>query len=200
MNCLELIVAHGDEGQVTLKSPGVGYWRRAPAVGHVLSAGQPAGVLSTLGREQKLVVPTGVRGVIIEAPTGGGGQAVAFGDALMVLGEAGGELGAALETGAATTGADRDGALVFCSISSGRFYLRPAPEEPAFVAEGDIIEEGQTVFLLEVMKTFSRVTYGGPGQPAKAKVLAIAPSDGDDLEAGQVVLRLEAIEQGAVAP
>lgn len=194
MKSLELIAEHGDEGRVVLKCPGVGYWRQCPTVGHLLSAGQSAGVLSTLGRDQKLVIPAGVRGVVLETPAGVGGDAVAFGDPLVILGEAGGELGSVLETGAATSGRDREGALTFSSGSSGRFYLRPAPDKPAFVKEGDVIEEGQTVFLLEVMKTFSRVTYGGQGLPAKARVISIVPADGEDLEAGQVVLLLEAVE------
>ncbi len=194
MNRLELIVAHGDEGRVVLKCPGVGIWRDRPLVGHLLAAGQVVGVLSTLGRDQELVVPTGVRGIILETPSGVSGGVAAFGDALLILGEVGGELGQALETGAATTGAENDGSLVFRSSSSGRFYLRPAPDKPAFVKVGDVVDEGQTIFLLEVMKTFSRVTYGGPGLPASAKIISIEPSDGDDLDAGQVVLQLEAVQ------
>ena len=191
MNRLTLIVARDDEGQVTLKSPGVGYWRNKPSVGHIVTAGQVAGVLSTLGRDQELVVPKGIQGVIAQAPPSQADGAVAFGDVLMVLGEA----GVALVDGEVGGGpiSERDGVLVFCSSSSGRFYLRPAPDKPAFVAEGDEIEAGQTIFLIEVMKTFSRVSYGGEGLPDRAKVVRIVPTDGDDLEAGQVVLELEAI-------
>ncbi len=191
MSCLTLIVARDEEGQVTLKSPGVGYWRGAPAVGRVLTDGEVAGVLSTLGRDQELLVPKGVQGVIVEAPSSRDDGAVAFGDALMVLGDAGVELGNAESSGTEAT--PEGGALVFRSNSSGRFYLRPAPDKPAFIAEGDEIEEGQTIFLLEVMKTFSRVAYGGEGLPARAKVVRIVPVDGEDLEAGQVVLEVEAV-------
>ena len=191
MNKLQLIVARDEDGQMTLSCPGVGFWRRAPRVGHVLTAGQVAGVLSTLGRDQELVVPKGVQGVLVEAATSRDDGAVAYGDALMVLGDAGVGL-ENTELAGPGASAHRDGVLVFCSNSSGRFYLRPAPDKPAFVSEGDVIEVGQTIFLLEVMKTFSRVAYGGEGLPDRAKVLRIVPTDGDDLEAGQVVLELEA--------
>ena len=193
MNKLQLIVARDEDGQVTLKCPGVGFWRRAPRVGQVLAAGQVAGVLSTLGRDQELVVPKGVQGVIVEASTSRDG-AVAFGDALMVLGSGGVDVGN-VELAGPGASAHRDGVLVFCSNSSGRFYLRPAPDKPAFVSEGEDIEVGQTIFLLEVMKTFSRISYGGEGLPDRAKVLRIVPNDGDDLEAGQVVLELEALSK-----
>jgi acetyl-CoA carboxylase biotin carboxyl carrier protein len=58
------------------------------------------------------------------------------------------------------------------------------------VSVGDEIACGQVVCLLEVMKTFNRIEYGGHGLPGRARVLAVLPSDGDDLEAGQPVLSL----------
>jgi hypothetical protein len=41
------------------------------------------------------------------------------------------------------------------------------------------------------MKTFNRVTYGGPGLPAKAKIIAIRPADGDDIDEDAPLLELE---------
>jgi acetyl-CoA carboxylase biotin carboxyl carrier protein len=45
--------------------------------------------------------------------------------------------------------------------------------------------------LLEVMKTFNRLTYGGDGLPSEAKIASIGPADGDDLNAGDIILELE---------
>lgn len=194
MSQLSLTIATDGEGNTVLKSPGVGYWRGSPRIGTSLIGGQSAGVLAILGRDHELFVPKGVQGVVVQTPSGSSGDAIAFGDALIVLGDAGTELGASCASGGAGASPTKDGVLVFCSSSSGRFYLRPAPEKPAFVSEGDIIEPGHTVFLLEVMKTFSRVSYGGEGLPERAKVVRIVPKDGDDLEAGQVVLELEAAD------
>ena len=39
----------------------------------------------------------------------------------------------------------------------GTFYAAPAPEQPPFVAPGDRVEKGQTVCLLEAMKTMIEV-------------------------------------------
>jgi len=189
MSNLELILERDEAGTVTLCSPGVGRWLGAPGIGQLAAAGQAFGALEVLGRARTLIVPAGVRGLVAEQVAG---AYVAYGDTLAVIGEGvanvGGEVGASADPRATS-----DGVLVFRSSSSGRFYLRPAPEKPAFVAVGDEIEEGQTVFILEVMKTFSRIAYGGPGLPARAKVTRIAVSDGDDLEAGQVVLELEVV-------
>ena len=59
--------------------------------------------------------------------------------------------------------------------------------------EGDIISEGQVVALIEVMKTFNRVSYGGPGLPPKARVLGYAVPDGADVEGGAIILRVEPV-------
>lgn len=39
----------------------------------------------------------------------------------------------------------------------GVFYRRPSPDSPSFVEVGDMIEEGQTIGLIEAMKVFSEV-------------------------------------------
>jgi acetyl-CoA carboxylase biotin carboxyl carrier protein len=44
--------------------------------------------------------------------------------------------------------------------------------------------------LLEVMKTFHRVTYGGPGLPDTARVVRVLIADGDDVNAGDPLLAL----------
>lgn len=49
----------------------------------------------------------------------------------------------------------------------GTFYHKPSPEEPAFKTAGDPVAVGDTIGLVEVMKTFIEVkaeaagTFGG---------------------------------------
>lgn len=40
----------------------------------------------------------------------------------------------------------------------GTFYRRPAPDQPPFKNAGDSVAVGETVGLIEVMKTFTQVT------------------------------------------
>lgn len=40
----------------------------------------------------------------------------------------------------------------------GIFYRRPAPDQPPFKNEGDVVSVGESVGLIEVMKTFTPVT------------------------------------------
>jgi biotin carboxyl carrier protein len=40
----------------------------------------------------------------------------------------------------------------------GTFYHRPAPDQPPFKQAGDAVAAGETIGLIEVMKTFNAVT------------------------------------------
>jgi len=40
---------------------------------------------------------------------------------------------------------------------SGVFYRRPAPDQPAYVEEGDSVKKRQVLALLETMKVFQKV-------------------------------------------
>jgi 3-methylcrotonyl-CoA carboxylase beta subunit len=80
----------------------------------------------------------------------------------------------------------------FCAPMSGRFYARPAPDAAPFVEAGAAVNAGDTVALLEAMKTYTRVQYGGGALPARATVVRVIPRDGDDLDAGDPILELKA--------
>ncbi|MBL4633129.1 MAG: hypothetical protein JKY56_04610 [Kofleriaceae bacterium] len=188
---LPLLVVEDSQGRTLLKCPGVGLWIGAPSAGQLVIAGQSVGRLRTLGRETELVVPSEVSGRIWELAAQPG-AALEYGQALLALGEISGDQKSETQLVAAAR-TTQSGALVFASHSSGRYYSRPSPDKPEFVSVGDEIEIGHTVYLLEVMKTFSRVAYEGEGLPARARVLRILPNDGDDLTPGQIVLELEAI-------
>lgn len=188
MSAIELKVRRSEAG-VEVLAPGPGYWRNAPGVGSALTGGETCGELEVLGVVHVLVLPKGAAGVRVpdDRPKLAR-RAVSYGEVLCVLDpEAVGELGAA-EAEAAAAGAS---GLVFRSPSSGRYYGRPAPDRDAFVNVGDTIEEGHTIGLLEVMKTFTRLTYGGSGLPSPAKVVRIVPTDEDDLSANDPILEVE---------
>jgi acetyl-CoA carboxylase biotin carboxyl carrier protein len=179
------------DGRVTLTAPAVGLWRNPPAAGTVLGPGSGLGELEILGVLYRIEIPAGAHGQVQLYPERPSlaRRPVSFGEALAVLDPqvSAGASDVAEESAQASTAAG----LVFRSPSSGRFYSRPAPDKPEFVREGDEISTGHTVALLEVMKTFNRIQYGGSGLPARAKVVRIVPNDQDDLSAGDPVLELE---------
>jgi len=178
-----------DGNLIHILAPSVGQWRNAPAEGSLIKPGFSLGFIETLGVLHRVVAPAGAVGVVV----GRDGNAtapghVAFGDVLLTL-----DLEAATgSVAAADAEADVDASgLAFRSPLSGRFYSRPAPDQPPFVKVGDTVKVGQTVALLEVMKTFNRVTYGGDGLPETATVVAVVPENESDLDQDDVILRLE---------
>jgi acetyl-CoA carboxylase biotin carboxyl carrier protein len=72
----------------------------------------------------------------------------------------------------------------------GTFYRSPEPGSPPFVEEGDVVDEGQTVAIVEAMKLMNQVTADRSGRVAE-----IAAADGQWVEFEQVLMRLEPIEE-----
>ncbi|HET7768261.1 MAG TPA: biotin/lipoyl-containing protein [Chloroflexota bacterium] len=68
---------------------------------------------------------------------------------------------------------------------SGVFYAAPAPDEPPYVREGDAVEAGQTVALVEAMKVFNEIHAEVPGTVEK-----IVATPGQVVSSGQVLMRL----------
>jgi acetyl-CoA carboxylase biotin carboxyl carrier protein len=64
----------------------------------------------------------------------------------------------------------------------GTVYLSPEPGRPPFVAVGKTVKEGDTLFIIEAMKTMNAITA-----PKGGKVLEINVSDGSPVEFGQTL-------------
>ena len=58
------------------------------------------------------------------------------------------------------------------------------------------MKRGQTLGLLEVMKTFNRLVYQGDALPDAAKVERVVPNEGDDVVRGDVILSLRSLAEG----
>lgn len=65
---------------------------------------------------------------------------------------------------------DASGLLVVAAPMLGAFYRAPKPGDPAFVEIGSIVNETDTVCLIEVMKTYTTVPAGVRGRVVKILV------------------------------
>ncbi len=184
------LATHGDGQQ--LLAPAVGHLRGAPGPGSRVVEGDVVGELDVLGVLHLLTAPPGTSGIVGAGGRRTGERAVGYGDVLLQLGP-GGLADAAVHRAQGTAAADEGGRLLFRSPLSGRFYARAGPDRPDFVKPGDEITVGQTVALLEVMKTFNRLSYGGPGLPERARVRAVLVQDEADVESGMPILELEPV-------
>ncbi|HEY7694039.1 MAG TPA: acetyl-CoA carboxylase [Gaiellaceae bacterium] len=68
----------------------------------------------------------------------------------------------------------------------GTFYRRPDPQSEPYVQEGDTVEPGDVVGLVEIMKTFHEIHSDAAGRIARFLVENSALVD-----AGQDIIALE---------
>tara|TARA_B100001123_G_scaffold53495_1_gene56265 strand:+ start:107 stop:550 length:444 start_codon:yes stop_codon:yes gene_type:complete len=79
---------------------------------------------------------------------------------------------------------NRTGAVT--SPMVGVVYLSPEPGAPPFIAPGDTVGEGQTLLLIEAMKTFNHVRA-----PKEGRVVEICVSDQSPVEFGEELVIIE---------
>jgi len=176
-------LAGGPGAEDELRAPMPGWFRPSIAADHLVLPGDPIGWLEILGHTSRVLAPAKICGLAKLVPSDGA-RAVGYGDVLVrvVVGGI-----AAVDTEAPAEDCAVTG-LVYRAPTSGRYYSRPTPEKPAFVTVGGELAPGATVCLLEVMKTFNRVTYSG----VRARVTELLVADGADVNAGDPLLALEA--------
>jgi len=178
-----------DRKDLLLGSPAVGYFSSAPMVGEVLVGGSRVGRLTSLGRKIDLVVPRGVTGRVAELEAATRSDPVEYGQALLRLVpvEASGSPDAIAAANGETGGDLPEGTFAVRSSIHGMFYHRPRPDEPPYVEIGTIVEQGTTLGLVEVMKCFSAVVYGGQELPDRAKIVEVRADEGAEVKTDQIL-------------
>lgn len=91
---------------------------------------------------------------------------------------------AAIEAPAAEDASRHPGAVK--SPMVGTAYMSPEPSAPAFIKVGDVVSEGQTLLIVEAMKTMNPIAA-----PKSGKVLEILVSDKEPVEFGQPLVIVE---------
>ncbi|MFX1674829.1 acetyl-CoA carboxylase [Paraburkholderia sp. A2WS-5] len=68
----------------------------------------------------------------------------------------------------------------------GTFYRRPSPEAEYYVAVDSAVQAGAIIGLVEVMKQFTEIEASVSG-----RVMELLVEDGEPVDAGQVLMRIE---------
>ncbi|WP_445489623.1 acetyl-CoA carboxylase [Rhodopseudomonas sp. RCAM05734] len=68
----------------------------------------------------------------------------------------------------------------------GTFYRSSAPDQPPFKSDSDAVSSGDTIGLIEVMKTFHAVHAGVDG-----KAIRFVAENEDPVMAGQVIAEVD---------
>jgi len=90
---------------------------------------------------------------------------------------------------AAAPAAEADPASLPGAVTSpmvGTVYMSPEPDAPAFVKVGDTVSEGDTLLIIEAMKTMNHIPA-----PKSGTVKRIVVSDGSPVEFGAPLMIVE---------
>jgi len=68
----------------------------------------------------------------------------------------------------------------------GTAYLAPEPGAPVFVTAGQMVSEGQTILIIEAMKTMNHIPA-----PRSGKLTAVLVDDGQPVEFGEPLFVIE---------
>lgn len=68
----------------------------------------------------------------------------------------------------------------------GTIYMAPEPSAPDFIKAGDTVSEGETLLIVEAMKTMNHIPA-----PKSGKVTRILVEDGQPVEFGEPLLIIE---------
>jgi acetyl-CoA carboxylase biotin carboxyl carrier protein len=179
----------GAGDRLEVLSPDVGWWSDHPRDGSLVGPSGAAGRLTSLHHRFTLVLPESASG---QAAVSSSRRAIAVGSGqvLFEVAPLQGVTGVAGRSRAA--GADPVGpgvaAHAVVAPTDGFFYRGPSPGAPPFVGIGTRVRAGEPVGLVEVMKTFNHILYGGPGLPEHAEVAEIRVGDAEEVHAGQILV------------
>lgn len=174
-----------------VRSPAVGIYSHHPEPGSILTGGSRVGRLAILNRQYELVLPPHVGGRVEKVAVDDKVTPVEYGQVLFHLARRG--WGIPEEERRETEVAREDAVgetYAVVSPTDGVFYRRPRPDAPPYVDVGDRVVQGQTLGLVEVMKCFNPIQYGGPELPGEAEIVEICVDDGVEIKAGQPLFRV----------
>jgi biotin carboxyl carrier protein len=171
-----------------VRSPGVGILEAAPAVGAHLGPAACPLILRILHLPHRVLLPRGVEGFVAERFVDGRAP-VEFNQPLLRLAlsaspTAGEAAGARAEEAGAGA---RPELLAVTAPSEGIFYARAKPGAPPYAPVGSAVSTGAVLGLVEVMKCFNPITYGGPGLPATGVIAEVLVGDAAEVKFGQTL-------------
>ncbi|SCB34934.1 acetyl-CoA carboxylase biotin carboxyl carrier protein [Rhizobium multihospitium] len=100
------------------------------------------------------------------------------------------QVAASAATGHAQQGCDVSGksqgtAVTVKAPIFGVLHRAPAPGQEPFVKIGDMVEEGQTLFVIEAMKVFNKIAA-----PQAGRIRHLTEIDGGEVETGEVLAEI----------
>lgn len=183
---------------LVVASPHVGIVVGAPKVGTFLNPLDRIITLKVLNERYVVLLPRDVHGWITETFIPNNYASVEYGQSIVCIDphllEAGAEDsgGQAAVMGVARE-ADDAGLIAVKSPSNGIFYRCPSPDSPPCVEVGSPVTSGSPLGLVEIMKCYYQIDYGGQGLPETGEIVEILVEDASVVQFGQVLFWIKPI-------
>ena len=176
-----------ENSQLQVLSPTVGIYFSFPEKGAFLSAGSSIGKLKVFNTIYDLLLPDNVFGKVTFQGERDKIINVGYGQELFRLNP---EKGLTVwEEKASEAESSNDEGVeeghVITAFTTGIFYRKSSPEAPPYVEEGQTIEKGKVLGLIEVMKTFNHVIFTGMDSSESGKIKKIFVKDAQEVKLNQ---------------
>ncbi len=178
---------------IRVLSPAVGFYSEMPKENVYLSSGAMIGRLTVLNTNFLLYLPDDVSGIVKYGQMPDRMIHVGYGDELFRLSIEEINLRdkkSGIETNEQNENLAEKGHIVR-AFTTGIFYRRPSPDAAPYVEEGQKIEKGKVLGLIEVMKTFNHVVFQGTENSNNGTVKKILVGDGQEVKLNQPLFVIE---------
>jgi biotin carboxyl carrier protein len=177
-------------GQLVVTSPVVGAADGFSRTGVFLNPLDQILTLKILGERWTLRLPRNTHGRVVQSFLPDAVTPVDFDQPLLLLDPRVLHDGQDEATAAAEAGAGAEGTITVPAPSEGIFYRRPSPDSAPFVEVGTKVRTGTVLGMVEVMKCFNQIAYGGPGLPEEGEITEILAGDAAEVQFGQALFRV----------
>lgn len=178
---------------IRVLSPAVGFYSEMPKENVYISGGTIIGRLTVLNTRSLLYLPDEVSGIVKYEQIPDRMIQVGYGDELFRLSieeisQKGKKSG--VETNEQKNALAEKGYIVR-AFTTGIFYRRPSPDAAPYIDEGQEIEKGKVLGLIEVMKTFNHIVFQGTENSNKGIVKKILVQDKQEVKLNQPLFVIE---------
>lgn len=188
-----IALAELDNSHHQILSPAVGVYYSFPEKGTFLSAGSSIGKLRVFNTIHDLRLPDQVLGEVIFQGERDKIIKVGYGQELFRLNPEKDltDLEEKIAETKSTGSESLDEGYKITAFTTGIFYRKSSPDAPPYVEEGETIEKGKVLGLIEVMKTFNQIIFPGTDSSLKGKIKKILVKDSQEVKLNQPLFLIE---------
>lgn len=182
-----------EDSELRILSPAVGFYSEMPEENALVSGKTRIGKLLVLNSSHWLYLPENVSGIVKYNREIDKVEQVGYKDELFRLVTKQLRVSRENENLEADSTAEDLAANGFFirAFTTGIFYRRPSPDAAPYVEEGQKIEKGKVLGLIEVMKTFNHIVFHGTEDSDTGMIKKILVEDGQEVQLNQPLFLIE---------